>query len=169
MIIAKIGNNNDIVVGDYRELFPYTSFPLGGPTPVWLADNSCMAVRRSIAHDPATEKLVDSPPYILDGDVYVVQKVTKTPEEIEASLKSQIPSAVTMRQGRLALLQFGLLDTVDSALAAIEDSIQRRAAQIEWEYATEIRRDSPLVTQLSSSLGLTEKQMDQLFLLASTL
>jgi len=76
---------------------------------------------------------------------------------------------VTMRQARLALLGAGLLDQIESALAAIPDEIQRRTAQIEWEYATEVARDSPWVQQLSATLGLTEEQLDGLFKAAAKL
>ncbi len=76
---------------------------------------------------------------------------------------------VTMRQARLALLGAGLLDQIESALAAIPDELQRRAAQIEWEYATEVARDSPWVQQLSATLGLTEEQLDGLFEAAAKL
>lgn len=41
------------------------------------------------------------------------------------------------------------------------------AARIEWEYATELRRDHPLVVSLSATLGLTDAQLDALFLSAA--
>lgn len=81
----------------------------------------------------------------------------------------QVPQEVTMRQARLALLQVGLLDNVDAALAAIPDETQRKAAQIEWEYASTIQRHSPLLQNLFTQLGLTEEQLDNLFQLAATL
>lgn len=76
---------------------------------------------------------------------------------------------VSMRQARLALLGAGLLDDVEAALAAIPDEGHRRAAQIEWEYATEVSRSSPWVLQLSASLGLDGAQLDALFAHASQL
>jgi hypothetical protein len=79
------------------------------------------------------------------------------------------PEVVTARQARLALLSAGLLDNVDAALATISDPQARRAAEIEWEYAIEIRRDSPLVAALSPLLGLTEEQVDDLFRVAEGL
>jgi hypothetical protein len=79
------------------------------------------------------------------------------------------PEAVTARQARLALLGAGLLDNVDAALATISDPQARRAAEIEWEYALEIRRDSPLVAELAPLLGLTDEQVDDLFRAAAEL
>lgn len=84
-------------------------------------------------------------------------------------LAARVPQSVSMRQARLALLQFGLLAGVDAALAAISDDMQRQAAQIEWEYAAIVERNSALVQQLGGALGLTAQQFDQLFTLAATL
>ena len=61
-----------------------------------------------------------------------------------------VPTSVTPRQARLALLQIGKLDAVSAALTAIPDPARRTAAQIEWEYATVIERNSPLVTSLAA-------------------
>ena len=80
-----------------------------------------------------------------------------------------VPQSVTMRQARLALLGAGLLDDVDAAIAAIPDPVQRKSAQIEWEYATVIERNSSLVTVLSAQLGLDAATLDSLFLAGSTL
>ena len=85
------------------------------------------------------------------------------------AILSPVPQQVTMRQARLALLGAGLLDQVDAAIASIEDPTQRRAAEIEWEYAQTVDRNSPFVQQLSAGLGLTDEQKDQLFRTASQL
>lgn len=73
-----------------------------------------------------------------------------------------VPEAVTARQARLALLGAGVLAQVDAALASIP-GIEGEAARIEWEYALEIRRDSPLIGALAPALGLTSEQVDDLF------
>lgn len=78
-------------------------------------------------------------------------------------------TSVAMRQARLALLGADLLGQVSSAIAAIPDATARAAAEIEWEYATEVRRDSPWVLQLSAALGLDAEQLDALFAHAATL
>lgn len=84
----------------------------------------------------------------------------------QAELK--IPNSVTMRQARLALLGSGLLNTVNSAIAAIP-GVEGDAARIEWEFAQEVRRDSPLVQSLVPTLGMTNAQLDALFTQAATL
>lgn len=80
-----------------------------------------------------------------------------------------VPSVVTMRQARLALLQSNLLSQVEAAIAGIEDLIQRQAVQIEWEYAAEVNRTHPWVQTLATALELSKEQLDELFTMASTL
>ena len=73
-----------------------------------------------------------------------------------------VPEVVTMRQARLALLGAGLLDQVNTAVANMPGA-EGDAARIEWEYAQEVRRDSPLVAALSEILGLTDEALDNLY------
>lgn len=78
------------------------------------------------------------------------------------------PNVVTMRQARLALLQAGLLTQVNTAVANMPGAAGD-AASIEWEYAQEVRRDSPLLAELVRALDLTTEQLDELFTLAGGL
>ena len=88
---------------------------------------------------------------------------------VDGALSIPVPSAVTPRQARLALLGAGLLAQVEAGLAAIPDPAQRQAAQIEWEYATTVVRDSQWVRTLGASLNLTSAQIDALFIAAAKL
>ena len=71
------------------------------------------------------------------------------------------PRRIDARRLRLALFNLGLLGTVTGAIAALPQS-----AQIDWEYATTIREDYPLVVALATNLGL---DTDAIFTLASSL
>lgn len=79
------------------------------------------------------------------------------------------PGVISMRQARLALLGAGLLDNVEGAINGIPDPAQRRAAQIQWEFSSEVNRYSGLITALAPALGLTDEQIDDLFRMAATL
>jgi len=80
-----------------------------------------------------------------------------------------VPVSVSMRQAKRALLAAGLLDLADQAIAGIADDTERRAAQIDWTSATDVRRDWPLVASIAQALGLTDQQIDALFVAASQL
>ena len=98
-----------------------------------------------------TELVREYEPVVVDGVAY--------------ALEITLPSVVTMRQARLALLQSGLLATVETAITTGTDE----AMKIEWEYATEIKRDWNSLVALTTALGMTSAELDDLFQLASTL
>lgn len=75
-----------------------------------------------------------------------------------------VVAVVEMRQARLALHRAGLLTAVNAAVAAAGGE-----AQIEWEFAQTVRRDHVLVQTLGASLGLTEQQLDDLFVAAAAI
>lgn len=81
----------------------------------------------------------------------------------------RIPSSVTRRQARQALLLAGLLDNVQPALDAIPDATQRRLMQIEWDDSQEFHRNRPALLALAGALGLNSSQIDQLFITAAGL
>lgn len=75
-----------------------------------------------------------------------------------------VPQSVTNRQAKLALHAAGLLSTVNTAIAGAGE-----AAQIEWEYAQTVDRASGLVPQMATALGMSDAQIDALFIAAATL
>lgn len=79
-----------------------------------------------------------------------------------------VPEMISMRQARLALLGAGLLANVDAAMAAMTGEAGE-AARIEWGYSTTVERHQSLVLAMSAALGLTDAQVDALFVLAATL
>jgi len=80
MDIAKIDNGN-IVVGDYKELFPNTSFPVTGPNDDFFTENGCLKVSIFKEHDRSTQMLVGCDPYQENGIVYTVRVEAKPQEE----------------------------------------------------------------------------------------
>jgi len=79
-------------------------------------------------------------------------------DEVQGTIA--VPRAVTMRQARLALLAEGHLATVDATLS------QDTAAKIQWEYATHVYRTEALVGQMAQLLGMSDQQLDELFIAA---
>ena len=93
-----------------------------------------------------------------------LKTIQLTQNEINAIAANQPPApirTIDARRLRLALLQLDLLDKVESAIATLG-----RAAQIEWEFATDIKENHPLVEALAANLGLDTVPI---FTLASSL
>jgi hypothetical protein len=95
-------------------------------------------------------------------------RIDWSPERIAAheaeAAKAMVPKSITPRQCRLILLQQGLLSSVEAMIAG-----QDEATRIAWEYASEFRRDDPLLLALAQNLQLTSEQIDQFFIAAAQL
>jgi hypothetical protein len=92
-----------------------------------------------------------------------------TEQEIRERI-GDIPSVCTPRQLRIALIQTGIsLSMIQAFIDSIQDPIQKEIAIVEWEYALEIHRQHPLVLGIAANLNLTQKQIDDIFVLAGTL
>lgn len=105
-------------------------------------------------------------PNLIDGSVGGIgwsyidgQLLPPTPE----TTPEIVPLSITPRQARLKLLEADLLDNLEAVITT------NRAWQIEWEYATEVKRDSPLIEAVAVQAGLTSVQIDQMFIEASKL
>jgi len=75
---------------------------------------------------------------------------------------------ITPRQARLALSSVGKLSAIADAIAVTPEPNKSMIA-IEWEYATTIERTSPWIEAMRPALGLTEEDLDNLFVLAADL
>lgn len=98
--------------------------------------------------------------------------VEMTAEEVEAHLNPppappSVPRSITMRQARLCLHKHGMLAEVQPAIDALPEP-DRTAAQIEWEYSSVVERQGFILT-IAQALGISDEQLDALFIEAATL
>ncbi|WRH62028.1 MAG: hypothetical protein RSE12_16900 [Fuscovulum sp.] len=87
-----------------------------------------------------------------------------------------IPSSVTPRQARLALAWAASPDPAYPHMLGMVEALfdglpepQKTVAKISWEYSTVIERSNPLIAQLQTLVGLTDEEIDALFIAASKL
>jgi hypothetical protein len=141
-----------------------------GPLPDFLVELE-IEKRPDPSYDYATQTLeyrtfVDLPNFKWVQESYVRNL---TQQEIDQR-KPKLPDTCTPRQLRIALIQSGIsLATIENQIDSISDSVQREIARAEWEYALEIKKEHPLVDMIAVNLNLTEKQVDDIFVLAVTL
>lgn len=76
-----------------------------------------------------------------------------------------VPASVPMRNARLALSATGLLSTVQNYIASMAGQAGEEA-RIDWQFALNVRRDSPLVKEMIQALGKTDEEIDELFIQA---
>jgi len=73
---------------------------------------------------------------------------------------SAIPFSITPAQGRMLLLQMGLLAAVKEAVEYSGDE----ALSIFWEYAGSWERDNIHIAAMAGMLGMSEEQTDTFFI-----
>ena len=80
------------------------------------------------------------------------------------------PTVCSPAQGLVALFAIKQITESDvtATIAAITDPVARYTSQVAFARATEWRRDSVSIQQLSALLGLTESDLDALFEFAVT-
>lgn len=128
---------------------PHTLELIATTTPAdWMASTDVVPP----VFDPATQSCV------FQGGAWVVADVVPP--------APAVPEVVSMRQARIALLAAGHLAAVTAAVAAMP-GIEGDVARIEWEYAQDVRRDSPLIGSLAPAVGLSSEQVDALFVAAA--
>lgn len=77
-----------------------------------------------------------------------------------------VPESVTAFQAQAALQLAGLLDTVIDYINQPSTPVLTKLA---WDKALHFERHSPMVTTIGTELGLTEQELDNLFIQAATI
>lgn len=114
----------------------------------------------TIARDVPADYVAESPWVVLSADEL----------ESEKARRESIPRAITARQARLWLIRNGItLTQVDAVIASLPDPLLRESVRVEWEYGTELRRSSEMISQLGPALGLDAARLDQAFREAAAL
>lgn len=82
----------------------------------------------------------------------------------------EVPEKVKVAQFRLALIDFNIMPSYAlSIINQIEDEVEREKLITLFEYSEFMERhNSTLVYMAKNKFGMTNKQLDQLFILANT-
>jgi hypothetical protein len=146
---------------------------------------------QSIQWSSTTPYFVDGKPGVLpDNVIQLVDEYDKYPTNVEPyqivesyteiDVKNKIlhnryniitkfvPDEIPLWAFRSSLLLNGLDGQVTDLIDALPEP-QKSVAKIQWEYGNFIVRDHPLIISLSSALGLTTEQVDNVFLTGSLL
>lgn len=134
MEIAIIANGNITLVGDYRDVFPNTSFTSDGPTDEFLAENSAKRLNRFKAHDQLTQCLVEAAPYVEGNWVYAVEVRSLTAEEIQQQQSSALQQIRAQRNQLLVQSDWTQLvdtpETIKTAWATYRQELRNLPATI---------------------------------------
>ncbi len=105
----------------------------------------------------------------INADAIYIGPGFKLVGEVWTPPSAQVPQSVTMRQGREVLIDMGLLASVDTIIAAIPDATQRAKAENYFNMSNTMERENVWVKNIGAALGLSEQQLDDMFIAASVL
>ena len=95
-------------------------------------------------------------------DKHVNPQKHMTDEQLyEIYVKSLRP--LTRRQFRLALLDVGLLDDLETAISNIEDTTEKKRIDIEYTESDKFARTSEIVKTMFTLINQTEDQINELW------
>ncbi|WP_447915793.1 hypothetical protein [Delftia acidovorans] len=78
-----------------------------------------------------------------------------------------VPLTITRAQGKAALIQAGLWPQVLAFMAGIEDPNDKLLAEVALNDTVNWERSSPFLARVAAELGLTQQQLDELFIAAA--
>lgn len=110
-----------------------------------------------------------SPLQIEEGLAEGLQELTEAEKQelLNPVTTEIVPQSVTKAQGKAALIQSGLWQDVIDYVASIEDATQKVLAEVALNDTTHWQRSSPFLNAAAQALGLTDEQLDQMFIDAS--
>lgn len=136
---------------------------MGAP---WTSEDGAYALLPALYDDAPANSRETGRSYAISNGVV---QVTRTWEELPVP----VPSSVTNAQARAVLMQLPspvntgltLFDDID-AFCAAQGGIMRMA----WDWVNEFTRDGAMVEQvLKSNFGMSDEQVDQLFIQAAAI
>lgn len=86
------------------------------------------------------------------------------PEPVEP--EPYVPQQVTRAQGKAALVNAGYWNAILDYISNIGDETQKNLTEIALNDTSHWRRDSPSLVSCANALGLTEEDIDNLFIAA---
>ncbi|MGH0000112.1 hypothetical protein ACQU0X_08530 [Pseudovibrio ascidiaceicola] len=133
----------------------------GEPPEGWEAPDDCIPV----PIPEGVEVTGDETTYV---DGVFSSKETPPPPMTDEMRSEMLP--LSPRQFRLGFLKAGHAPSqIEAVIEATPDGPDKEAARIEWEFAREFERLHPLVVSLSTSLGFTAEQVDEMWTTALAL
>lgn len=96
--------------------------------------------------------------YLRNNSMYI-----KALEAMILKEQKRVPTSITPLQAKLQLLEIGLLDEVETLI------VKDRKAELYWNGASQFLIDDEILLNMAAVIGLSQEQLNDLFLQASKL
>jgi hypothetical protein len=124
-----------------------------------------------LAGTVATEQMINEGYFPYEGELYEFNKwengrVVPDTDAINAKARQHIPTKVPMASAKVIIARKNLMSAVNAAIDSLEEP-QKTEMRIVFENATVVERGSPFMAAMQAALGLTDEQLDQMFIEAA--
>lgn len=79
-----------------------------------------------------------------------------------------IVTEISTAQGHLALIEYGKYQAAVDFINAIPDPIEKLKAEVNFYRRNDWQRDNPTLLDLALGLGISDSELDQMFIFGST-
>lgn len=130
---------------------------------LWSRDEKAAIGIYEVVHEPVPEGLIATEwSYkIVDNYALATPTLVQKPEPVVV-----VPEKVSRAQGKAALILAGHWDDVVAYVNSIGDPTTKLLAETALNDTQEWRRDSPFLIECADAIGLTEEDLDNLFVAA---
>jgi len=127
-----------------------------GPINLALLRTEDVPVNSQIANEPYCVK-----PILLDG--VVIESITQ--EELDLLNKEEVPQEISPMRLRTQLITSGItIKSIDDMINGLPDGLEKDLITIKWEYSLVFERQDKTLIQMAYMLGLTDEDLDNLFI-----
>ena len=107
--------------------------------------------------------------YLLDKDIVGVELIEATPEEIAEANKPIVPQTISAMRLKLQLFDMGITDDdifedIDSIPEVMFSTADKEKAKIMYKTATIFERTNGELNFVATMEGLTQEQVDEIFI-----
>lgn len=107
--------------------------------------------------------------YWVNGVEYQINEIgVPLPEGASLTPPQTAPFSISTAQGQLALIEYGKYQAAVDFINAIPDPIEKLKAEVNFYRRNDWQRDNPTLLALAQGLGISEAELDQMFIFGST-
>lgn len=138
-------------------------------TPIYQLSHDKLVFRKNADGTTSTIAITDTPEFPNRNPDYLAYLAWCSAGNVPSPadpLPVPVPPTITRAQGKAALIQAGLWPQVLAFVAGIEDPNEKLLAEVALNDTVNWERSSPFLARAAAELGLSQQQLDELFIAA---
>ena len=136
---------------------------LGVYTDQWLEKNTSVIVNGQLVSEWLTIGVSDKEASFLNDGYQYIDGVWIAPPYVEPVI--EVPQTISKMKLRMQLILSGIpLASIYDAIEQIPNSVQKEIVYTKWEHAVTFDRTDETLNAMSQMLGMTQEQLDTIFI-----